>query len=339
MKINTVKMKKLLAHLEPAVLKSDEIPVLKTILVANDYAVAYNTIIGCYVSTSLFGLEPLCISFMKLKAFINGTSTDEIDFSIDDGILSLIAGKSKARIPVEDACDFPNFDDLVEKASKGFSVTDDFSNGLKACLPFTARRTSRVVLQGVNISSGKAQSTDGIRIGQYVFDELPECNATIPFELCKALKGSDLLYFDSERVAIKKEDVLYFGGLIIGDFPDVEKYLPTVKKYVRFPNKEMRIALKKVGDFSEEGLENAQCEISFEDGIEIRYEGNVAQVEEYFDFGGKLPHQKFKLNPYHFEKILSYCDRFAFVEKDTFSLLYAISDNGKFKCLLSLEKA
>jgi len=342
--MKTAKLKTLLIDLEPAVLKSDEIPILKTICITNDRILSYNTIIGCCVFTDLFSDwdSAVCVPFMKLKTFINGAPSEDIEFKFDEDILSLKSGNSSAKLPLEPADDFPDFTDLVEKSKQSSnSITDDFVRGLKACLPFTAKRSSRIVLQGIHVAGNEVISTDGIKIALYQISECQlekDLNFTIPFEMGKVLKGSDSIYFDDEKIAIVNGNVIYFSGLLSGDFPDVTKYFPKVKKFIHFPKDEMKVALKKVGDFSEEGLEDAECELSFEDGIQIKYLGNVAQVEEYFDFGGKLPNQKFKLNPYHFEKILQYCDRFAFVERDSLDILYAVSDNGKFKCLLSLDR-
>lgn len=341
MQIETSMLSGLLSNLDPAVLKSDEIPILKTILISKESLVAYNMSVGCFISTDSFPFEnPICISFTKLKAFVIGAPADQIDIQIENDVLILKSGKSTAKLPIELADDFPNFQDLIKKVTtENLSTNDDLVEGLKACLPFTAKTGSRQSLQGVCILKNKIQATDSIRIGQYLLEnEVSDVPKVLPAELCKAVKGADFLYFDNERVAILKDNVIYFSGLIVGDFPDVEKYLPEVKKYIKLPKEEMRKALKKVGDFSEDGLQNAKCKLSFENGIEIRYEGNVAQVKEFFDFGGKLPAETFILNPYHFEKMLQYCDRFAFVKKEAFDLLYGISDNNKFKCLLSLEQ-
>jgi len=79
------------------------------------------------------------------------------------------------------------------------------------------------------------------------------------------------------------------------------------------------------------------CQLSFDDGIEIKYEGKISQIQEFLNFGNKIPKASYILNPYLFERMLDYCEKFAFVSGDN-DLLLGISKDSSFKALLSLEK-
>jgi len=342
MNIDKKEFKVILEKLEPAVLKSSEAPILSNILITKESAQSFNSQLGCHVSTEIFSEIPysICIPFIKTKTFINGAPNEQVKFEIKDSNIELRSGRSSAKIPFQSADDFPDFTELIEKyILNGFEVTNDLSEGLKICSLFTCKQLNRGTIHGVNLQSNSIKASDGKRIAQYTLEqEYPEVNIVIQADLIKALKGSDYLYFDKDKIVIGKEDTIYFSPLIKGDYPQVEKYFPKIKSYIKLPIEEMRKALKKVGDFSEEGTELARCSIKFDNGIEIKYEGQTAHVKEFFDFGGKIQSKGFKLNPYHFEKILLYCDKFSFITVNDFDILFGGTEDNKFKCIMSLEK-
>jgi len=342
MKIKTDSFKSIIKDLEPAVQKSSEIPILSHILVTNEFVQSYNSKIGCHITTDLFNEidEPLCIPFIKLKAFILGTTSEITEINIDENNMNLKSGKSSAKIPYQSGKDFPEFIELIEKIMvSNKPVTNEICEGLKLCSFFVSKLKNIEIIQGVNLQSLRVQASDGKRIAMYTFkEEIIKINTVISIDFIKALKGSDSIYFEDDKIAIGNDNTIYFAPTIQGDFPPVEKYLPQVKSYIKLPIEEMRKSLKKIGDFSEDGIELARCTIQFENGIEIKYQGQTAHVKEFFDFGGKIKSKGFKLNPYHFEKLLSYCEKFSFVSVDSFDILYGSTEDDKFKCIMSLEK-
>lgn len=340
MNIKRNKLKELLLSLEPAVKKSDTLQILKTILISNKYAISFDGNLGCYIQTDLFEhLENnICIPFMKLNTFVNGISTEELIFNFKDNLI-IKSGKSIAEIAYEDTNDFPDFSELIDTIfDNEITVTDELSDGLKNCLAFASKNSKDGLLCGVELKGNKIISSDRQRISIFTIDKTFDKTVIIRPEIIKAIKGSDYIFINESTVAIGKNDVIYFAPLIKGTYPDAEKYLPVVKKFIKIPVDEIRIALKKVGDFSEEGSLSAKCILNLKDGIEITYEGQTAKIKDFFDFGGTLPKKKFKVNPYHLEKILATCQRFSFVEQNDVRMFYGSSDNSKFKCIMALTE-
>ena len=342
MKIETKLFKDIIKELEPAILKSNEIPILTNILLSNEYIQSYNSHIGCHITTDVFSnlTEKICVPFAKVRAFTFGAPTDSIEIEIEQDTMKLKSGRSSATVPIQSGNDFPDFESLIVTIlENSVDVSNDIYTGLKLCSLFTSKFGNRGVIHGVNLQSRKAQASDGKRIALYTFDEeLPQVNMVISTDLIKALTGSQFIYTDKDKIAIGKENIIYFASIIQGDFPEVSKYFPEVKSYIKLPIEEMRASLKKIGDFSEDGTDAARCKITFDKGIEIKYEGQTAHVQEFFDFGEKVKAKSYKLNPYHFEKLLQVCNVFSFTSVNNFDVLYGGTEDNKFKCIISLEK-
>jgi hypothetical protein len=100
----------------------------------------------------------------------------------------------------------------------------------------------------------------------------------------------------------------------------------------------LKVALKKVGDFSEEVENISECEVSFGDTIHIKYEGKVAEIEEFFDFGSKLPKVTYMINPFIFSKVLDCCDKFALDSKGERDILMGVSSDNKFHAMIALSQ-
>ncbi len=339
MKINTVILKTVLQKIDPCVLKSDEIPILKNVLFNQQGVFAYNLQSGCFVKENIFDAD-VCVSFAKLKAFLYNTKLDEIECNIEDGLLSLKAGRSSAKIPIDDSKDFPDFAEIIEQVMKEkVEIANEFLVALKMVEPFSARKSPRLILQGINVKSDSVWTTDSKTLSWYnVSSFLGSNNIVIPREFVKIVGKVESIFCDDKKVAFVDGGTIYFTNLITGDFPDLSKYIFETKKYLKLPKEELKLALKKVGDFSEEVETISECEVSFGETIHIKYEGKTAEIEEFFDFGSKLPKVTYSINPFIFSKLLDCCDKFAFDRKGDRNILMGVSTDNKFHAMISLSE-
>jgi len=341
MRIDTSKLKKIVSVLNPCIAKENTVPILQCFHFQNTYATAYNLEVGCIYNHGIISENEFdyCIPFGKFKAFVANNTNEFIDFEVSNDILAIRSGRSYAKIPLENPEDFPQFDRFLEQKNPDnlFNINQDFINGLKLCNNFVSLKISNFALHGVFINGKKIYATDMMRIAEYTHEFDYDINLIIPFELIKVISDCDKLCLLDNQIAFLGENIIYFSGLIEGDYPNCVKVLgentKDLKKLIKLPKDDLRKGLKKLGNFSEEMQGNATCEIQFGKEITIKYEGQIAKIEEIFSFGSALPEKSINLNPYLLDRILVDCDSFAFTDR----VLYGISKDKKFRCILSLK--
>ena len=326
----------MLNTLKPAVGKEGLIEILVNVCFRDGKVFVYNCSVGIVADFDTQGLECL-IPFERFYVFIKGCSGENVSIELDGTKINLKSGRSKSTLTTGgDVKDFPAFDNILDKE---LTAIPNVLDGFKLCAPFAASKASKLELAGVHMIGTFIEATDARRIARYNVgvSVLPEGVETAIFPLdivkiCSNFKDLKGMYVDDKLVILSGDKYIAFGGVVGGKYPQIDGFFPTVTKFIDLPRNELKKGLTTVGDFTGEVADKSRCIVDFGDTIVIKFEDSVAEITEVFNFGQAYPEMKIKLNPYHFDVMLSNCDLFAVQEKT----LYGESKDGRFRCVLSL---
>jgi DNA polymerase III sliding clamp (beta) subunit (PCNA family) len=341
----------LLAALETvkgAVSNNNLIPILQHVHFKDDTITAYNRMVGVIADFDSGGLECL-IPFQRFYGLVKSVKSEKVQIRVSGNEMFIKAGKSDAKLNLMETGDFPEFPDIQTLiAEEGWDVPDNFVEGLKSCLPFVGKDTSRPDLGGVYVEGSVMYGSDARRIVRYdMGDALLDGSVILSADTAKVVSaiGTDQMtvYLDNDRsiFGINSDDrtgAIIFGAVIQADYPNVEKYFPEVGETFELPKAELKEGLKRVGDFMEEAQENKFCVIEFGDTLKVSYEGHTAEIREMLAFGTVLTEKPFSINPYHFAVVLDKCEKFCFIESNSRGVLYGESDSGDFKAILAVKR-
>jgi DNA polymerase III sliding clamp (beta) subunit (PCNA family) len=338
MTLNKKEFLKVLDFLKPSVSTNNRVQILQSVLFTGTHGITFNGSVGSSIE---FETEKsFVIPFDKLYVFVKGAKSD-IEMEIDENLAYLESGNSNSELPLLQSDDFPLADIFTN--DEAWPLPETFISALKKCSAFSAKRSSRMEMNGLFVKDSDIFATDGMRIAHAkIIDQVNEVGIVIPNDFVKILiKGDfDEVFFDESKAVFFGEGGRTLFGNIIdgGSFPPVDKFIPEVSNFVELPKEDLKKALLTVGNFSGEVLEEAECKLNITDKeINISYEGESANISEFFNFGQKLPKGSYVLNPFHFSALLEYCDKFSFYS-NKMNIIYGESETSDFVCVLALHQ-
>lgn len=212
------------------------------------------------------------------------TSPNEITEIVADGSRFRLHGMSKAEFPA-----LPELEDTMHFSIKQSELKDVLFRTAFA----VSRDDNRFVLTGVflSISNGQATfvGTDGKRLARTFLpvsiDSSFNGNFVIPLkaieEAQKNLSDDDAqakIYLMSDKIAIETSDVTIITKLLTGDYPDINRVIPSsTENTVALHREELMTLLRQVSLFT--GENNHAARFTFSDG-ELRLAATSMEVGE-----------------------------------------------------------
>lgn len=222
--VNRNQLLKVLNMAKAAIYTKDYLPILSHFLFSSkDEAVtAYNDIlainIGC--DADIDG----CVPAELLIKTLNSLAGDTVLFTKHDGHLLVTSGKSKIKLPILPAADFPDPLPVGGKLLGKFSVTTEMLTGITACLVAVGTDSDRPALMGVTLSyydedSIALYSTDNVSISRYTLAsdlELPaDAPIILPTDFCRQLLALSKLTDEIEVGIYSGALVASFGNAAV----------------------------------------------------------------------------------------------------------------------------
>lgn len=227
-----------------------------------------------------FVKEPFaaCMDAKRLSSMAAAAKGD-MSMSLEKGILTIKAGRSRWAAPALPADGFPSM------------AADNMGDGLQVNLESIVRRVghaastegTRYYLNGIflNNEDGKARyvATDGARLASYQSaDAWPEGapDVIMPTGLCAVLadSGDGALSWDERKVRFVREggNVTITGKTIDGSYPDYRRVIPSVHSVFQFDSEDALGAIKRVRIASDAKQRKLRIKPTGE-GLELRIDG------------------------------------------------------------------
>jgi DNA polymerase-3 subunit beta len=234
-----------------AVSGKPQLPILSHILFKTDknnlIISATNLELGIiHVTNAKIEKEGICaIPGKLLSEFVSSISTDKIEFIQDDKTITLKAGKIKASFATISASDFPPFPSIP--TTKKTLPLEKLKNALLRTIFAASVDETRPVLTGVRMQtvSGKVvlTATDGFRLSQEtvnIAEKKEDFEVIIPAaslsEVVRIAQEVNEKNVDFSIIENKNQlvflfpNVTLFSRLIDGNFPAIDKIIPTTFK-------------------------------------------------------------------------------------------------------------
>lgn len=302
-----------LTTVEPALSKTDMIPILSHLCFTGKEVYAYNDAIAIIVPlpSAFKGAIPGSV----LLSLLNKSKAKEVNFEVSKTELSIQAASSKLKLasrPVEDfVFDIPK---LPEKAD--IILTPAIIEGIEHCLMSVGLDTSIPDQLGVTFDP------DGDTLALYATNNLTLSRSRLklkkPTKLGRCILATDFcrqllrlaggdpvpLYLDDEAAVAKTPKGILYGKLIDTrspvDFADlVEQHAPKGYKdrMVDMPSK-LKLVLERAMIITEHHLEPTATEIRIEKGVaRFKSESERGEVRDMVRLDDKHPDAVIKLDP------------------------------------------
>lgn len=272
------------------------IPILANILIEASNGVVKMTAtdltvgICSFIQAEVLEEGTTALPAKKLTQLIKELTSANVQFSASpNDVAEIVADTSKFRINGMAGNQFPALPDL--NGAIQFSMPQSI---LKEALSKTAfavsREDNRYVLTGVflQIQNGRATffGTDGKRLARSILDiNLDKSfsgNFVIPLkavdEIIKNLmeEGETVIYLMADKVAVRTHDAIIISKLLVGEYPDVNRIIPThADKTVSLHREELISLLRQVSLFT---LDDYQVVRLIFDQGELKISANAATL-------------------------------------------------------------
>ncbi len=236
-----------------------------------------------------------------LAALAGGLPAGAVELASDGAILTVAAGRTRAKLMGMAAGDFPEVDG---KGKKAFEVAREaWGEAMEKILVCVSPDEGRPILTGVKIEVGSKESgvrgkgneqnflrltaTDGYRLGiieagveKPDLDEAVVIPARTLGEAARLAGGKVLTaeLTDDGGVCFKFEDGWVKGKLLAGEFPAVDQIIPTeFEAEISVDKNELEKAVKLAAIFARESANIVKWKI--EDGV-LKISANSPQIGE-----------------------------------------------------------
>jgi len=257
----------------------------------------------------------------KLLDIVKILKDDTISLKTDDDFLHIKQKRSKFKLPMFDALEYPEFPS-IENKSKFDIKAIDFLHSIKKISPAIDTNNPKYELNGALIdiidNVIKFVATDTRRLAIVTLAKNVEFNISLIIpkkaisEMQKLFFDEMNIYYDKNTLIIKSENFTFFTKLINGKYPDYQRIIPNNHKIELTLNRELMVDnLKQVSTISDKmKLTFSKDAISFEslneDNIEaktqldftnnIDEEISIAINSKYIlDFLSQIEKNEFKL--------------------------------------------
>ena len=252
MKVDRVLLLNCLSLLEPGLAKKEIVEQAVSFIFKNDRIISYNDSISVSIpfqsgiTAAVIG-SPLLSVLKKIKQ-------KEVDLQFTDGMLYIVAGRSKAGIKCTAQIN-PIIDDLMIPKTPYMDLPKDFNEAVGFCL-LSVNTHEEFIFKCIHILNGIVESTDKKRLTRYY---LAENNMSdwmlIPDTAAKHMSKYKFVSYVKEGAWIHLQTaegvVFSFRTLVEDDFPSLDPFMPKEGVGIDFP-KELPEILDKALIFSKE---------------------------------------------------------------------------------------
>lgn len=259
----------------------------------------------------------------KLLDIIKILKDSDITLKTEDDFLYIRQKRSKFKLPMFNANEYPDFPTVENKAQ--FDIkTYDFLNSLKKISSAIDINNPKQELNGalVDIIDGniKFVATDTKRLAVYILEKNIEFDISLIIpkkgitEIQKLFFDDMKIFYDENILIIKSENFTFFTKLINGKYPDYQRIIPKEFKIEITLNREQMIEhLKQVSTISDKiNITYSNEAITFES----LNEDNI-EAKTQLDFQNSLTEEiSTAINSRHMLDFLSQ------IEKNEFKLSY-----------------
>jgi len=316
----------MIGKIQSVVASKPAIPILANILIeamddqvvisATDLTVSMR----CYMEAKVVEEGAISLPGRKLFQLIRELTSPQIKISVSTNeIAEITTGTSVFKINGMNKAEFPALPDLV-----GSPEIQLPASTLKEVLSKTAfsaaREDSRYMLGGVHISIASQKATflgtDGKRLAKcstsVAVDPTVHGQFVVPLkaveEMIKILDDSDAqvtLSLAPDKVALESGSQMLIAKLLSGQYPDVERVIPTkLAHQFAIHREELMSLLRQVSLFTSEN--SSSVRFSFETG-QLHLSATSSEIGEGrvsmpVDFSG--PRLEIAFNPFYFLDIL-----------------------------------
>lgn len=164
----------------------------------------------------------------ELLAVLTRFTGDEVELIGTENELQLKCGKGKAGIKLSTEIALPIENISIPK--KWQTLSKDFLEGLKMCIPTAATDMTRPILTAIHFFTDYIESTDNNRITRWDWVEplKPGQDILIPVGSCQALSRFQAVKFyhkDGWIHFLSEEGTVFSCRTILGEFPDLSPYM------------------------------------------------------------------------------------------------------------------
>lgn len=180
-----------------------------------------------------------CIPANKLLAVLKALPSDGVSIAADGDQIMISAGRSKMRLPVLPATEFPESPPIESEPVE--VVVTDFVGALNAVRPAMAKKDVRHFLNGALLSSDpdhdrlRIVATDGHRMACAEIESALKCEVIV---IAKGVEMIADLFASSETALVQSSESLLriqsgvftlTTKLIEGKYPDWQRVIPTTR--------------------------------------------------------------------------------------------------------------
>lgn len=289
----------LLSKLQNVVSQKSAVPILSNILIEaahNELVItATDMMVGmrCYTrNCKILEEGGTTLPARHFTHLIRELTTPEVEICTDaKDITEVISGSSHFKVHGMSRTEFPSLPDLsggIQFTVKQKELKDVFFQTAFAI----SREDNRYVLTGLfmHIAHGKATfvGTDGKRLAKthlpVSLDESIKGEYIIPLkaveEMLKNLNEEKeaIVYLLSDKIAVEANQSILVTKLLSGDYPDINRVIPTTQpQVITLHREELITLLRQVSLFTSET--NQSVRFTFHDG-ELKLAANTMEVGE-----------------------------------------------------------
>ncbi len=259
----------------------------------------------------------------KLLDIVKILKDDTISLKTDDDFLHIKQKRSKFKLPMFNALEFPEFPS-IENKSKFDIKAIDFLKSIKKISPAIDTNNPKYELNGALIdivnNSIKFAATDTRRLAVVTLAKNVEFDISLIIpkkaitEMQKLFFDEMNIYYDKNTLIIKSENFTFFTKLINGKYPDYQRIIPNAHKIELLLNRDLMVDnLKQISTISNEmKLTFSKDAISFES----LNEDNI-EAKTQLDFSNNIDEEiSISINSKYILDFLSQ------IEKNEFKLRY-----------------
>ena len=286
--------------------------------------------VNCEFNT---GLESAAIQAKAFYAMLQKMTSEEIELSINRGMITISAGRAKAKISVEEKVKLPE----IPIPEDWEDLPDNFNEVVKFCLFSAGRNFVKEALTCLSVNEEHVLSCDDHRITKM------ELKSKMKPFLIPASSAEHLIKYKPVEYALSKswlhfqndDGVLFNCRRVLKDYPEVDFLFDVEGDEINLPD-DLRESISRAEVLLDTEFDQDKIiSLDLDDGILLcRGEGSIGWFEEEIEIDYKGT-AKLHIHPDHFVDILSYL-KCATLGKN--SLLFEGDDFKHVVSLISAKK-
>jgi DNA polymerase III sliding clamp (beta) subunit (PCNA family) len=310
MQINRKELIDALARVKPGLANKEIVEQSTSFAFDKDSVITFNDEIAVShpIKTNLLG----AVQAEELYKLLNKSSSEEIEFEINDGELKIIGKRSKSGIRLDDEIKLPLSE--ISKPKEWTPISQKFLDALQFCIFSASRDMTRPILTCLHITSKYIETTDNHRITRYKLDKcklkeevlLPASSAKeIPRYYPREIAVSDgWVHFRNEEKTVISARTHH------GKYPDPSTFLDVEGSEIELPE-ELAEALERAMIFAKNNFEQDEVVLIKikKNWLTVRGEGTVGWHEEKIRVKYDDDEIEFYINPQFLLQILQHLNK------------------------------